>query len=121
MARPRYRAGQMKPSRRSLLPILRWILATTLAAAAIYAGGACGNDACENAATHKQSCLMEREDAGGGTETATSTVDCSGATQCDAICVLDSDCEVIKAFYNNAPTGEPLRRCIEKCEQGTTR
>jgi hypothetical protein len=111
----------MKPSRRTVLPYLRWVLAAALATFGIYAGGACGNDACENAATHKQDCLKEREDAGGGTVTATSTVDCSGATECDAICVLDSDCTVITAFYESAPAGKPLAACLAKCERGTTR
>ena len=111
----------MKPPRRPIFPTLRWILAAGFAASAIYAGGACGNDACENAATHKQNCLMEREDAGAGVETATSNVDCSGATECDAVCILDSDCAIITAFYNGAQSNNPLAQCLAKCEKGTTR
>ncbi len=111
----------MKPPRRSIFSAFRWILAAGLAASAVYAGGACGNDACENAATHKENCLKEREDAGAGTETATSTVDSSGATECDAVCVLDSDCAVITGFFNGAKAGNPLATCLAKCEKGTTR
>jgi hypothetical protein len=112
----------MKP-RRSLSFHLRWVLAASLAALAIYSGGACGNDACENAFTHMQDCLMDRVDAG-GTETATSTVDCSGATQCEAICVLDADCASIAihaSAVTETPKKDPLGACFARCAAGTTR
>jgi hypothetical protein len=110
-------------ARLPIFSLLRWVLPAGFAAAAVAAGGACGDDACENAYTHMQACLMERVDAG-GIETATSNVDCSGSTQCEAICVLNASCDEVKIHANaiDTPTShDPLGDCLAKCAHGTTR
>ena len=108
----------MKRFLRTIFSASRWILAAGLAAAAIYAGGACGNDACENAATHKQNCLKEREDAGAGTETATSTVDCSGATECDAVLRPRLRLRRDHRVLYGRPRRQPARRLPHQVREG---
>lgn len=88
---------------------LRMLALVFLFAVGVVGLGACGSDACEDAADKIANCLGSS--AGGGTG------DCSGAAECAADCYNKASCDEIKDNFPIPNATSSLGQCIAACSQ----